>query len=82
MTISTRQAANLLLDLLAGFNEGRDPGRIIHAADGTAIVHALIEGSPYELRLRRRTPLTRQTHRRATVALRPVILKLYKEKGT
>jgi hypothetical protein len=72
------QAANLILDFLAGFSAGRDPGHVQFAHEGTVILRAVVEGTEFEIRLIRKTPRKRQSRPQRTVHY-PVTLKLYTE---
>jgi hypothetical protein len=70
------QAANLILDFLAAFSAGRDPGHVHFADEGTAILRALVEDTDFEIRLIRKT-LCRQQSRPQHTVHHLVTLKLF-----
>ena len=73
------QIAQLLLDLLAGFNEGRDPAYLLYANYDTAVLRTTVDETPCEIQIIRRTLRKRQTRYRLSRENRRLPLKLYKE---
>jgi hypothetical protein len=73
------QVAQLLLDLLAGFNEGRDPGYLLFTHHDTAVLRTTVDETPCEIQIICRTLRKRQTRSRRRRENRQAPLKLYKE---
>ena len=73
------QVAQLLLDLLAGFNESRDPGYLLYTNHDTAVLRTTVDETPCEIQIICRTLRKRQTRSRRRRENRQAPLKLYKE---
>ena len=73
------QIAQLLLDLLAGFNEDRDPAYLLYTNHDTAVLRTTVDETPCEIQIICRTLRKRQTRSRRSTENRQPFLKLYKE---
>jgi hypothetical protein len=73
------QVAQLLLDLLAGFNEGRDPAYLLYTNHDTAVLRTTVDETPCEIQIFCGTSRKHQTRSRRSGENRRPPLKLYKE---